>query len=90
MAVSLDEKIQRDKEAVDKMRGAQAAMRSALDRIDALERALVCAKSELSVAKGYVGPSVYIYTDGGNKKSVQDQIDGWIDGIETALQRSRD
>lgn len=72
MSEKTEEKIAKEREAVDAMRNAKANMTGALDRIATLEAALSRAIQSLSTAKRYIAPDLYPYR---SEKSARDQVD---------------
>lgn len=84
MTEKSEEQIAKEKEAIDRMRGAQAAMKAALDRIADLERALVAARDDLTRCKAYVGPSTYVWTNN-DRITVPEQIDRYAAEATKAL-----
>jgi len=77
-----EEKIARDKAAVDAMRNAKSNMDAALARISTLETALAYARDNLSRVKGYISPNVYTY---GAQGTVHAAIDDMIAHAAKAL-----
>jgi len=80
-----DERIAREKAAIEKMRGAQSAMSTALSRIDELERALQTAIAALRTAKGYIGENAHVYNRDCATKSARASIDDQIATIGKVL-----
>lgn len=79
-----DEQIAKEKAAVDAMKGAQANMTKALDRISTLERALSTASSNISRLKSYIAPGAYTY-DSTNRKTCTSEADDAIAAIAKVL-----
>lgn len=77
-----EEKLAREKAAVDSMRNAKANMDQALDRIATLERALSALADRMARTKDYVGRSAYIY---GGHKTAHAEIDEAITAARAAL-----
>lgn len=84
MTDATEEKIARDKAAVDAMRNAKSNMDAALARISALESALQNARDHLLQSKGYIAAGVYTYP-GQSQSTVHDRIDGYIAAANKAL-----
>ena len=74
MTDATEEKIARDKAAVDAMRNAKSNMDAALARINTLECALERARANLTRTKDYIGRGAYIYP-GNVSRPVHDAID---------------
>lgn len=77
-----EEKLAREKAAVDSMRNAKANMDQALDRIATLERALSTAADRMQRFKGYVGSHAYVYA---GQKTVHQEIDEAVSSARSAL-----
>jgi hypothetical protein len=80
-----EEQIAKEREAVEAMRNAKANMSAALDRIATLESALKLTIANLSQARTYISPSVYIYPIPGSNVTVHTQIDQWIAAAQAKL-----
>ena len=78
-----DEQIAKERDAVERMKGAKSAMELALSRIGTLESALTTARSRIATFKGYVSPGVYTW--GGNSKTCHSEMDDAIALITKAL-----
>lgn len=75
MADDNDEKITREKKAIESLRGATASMKIALERISALESALRRAADTIEFSKHYVGDRSYVYrTDSSQQTTVHDYL----------------
>lgn len=79
-----EEKIARDKAAVDAMRNAKSNMDYALARISTLESALNNARDAIRQAKGYIAAGVYTYP-GQHQSTVHDRLDAYIAAADKAL-----
>lgn len=77
-----EEKMAREKAAVDSMRNAKANMDQALDRIATLERALSAAADRISRFKGYVGSHVYVYQ---GQRTAHQEMDAAISDARSVL-----
>jgi hypothetical protein len=74
-----EEKIARDKAAIDAMKNAKVNMGAALDRVAVLERTLSSAISSLRQAEENISPKVYCYqTDGQKNRTVHESIEAQI------------
>lgn len=80
-----EEKIARDKAAVDAMRNAKSNMDAALTRISTLEAALGRARDDLTRTKSFIGTHVYTYGASGNQRTVHDYIDDMVSSATKAL-----
>ena len=74
MTDATEEKIARDKAAVDAMRNAKSNMDAALARIATLEAGLERARANLTRTKDYIGRGAYTYP-GNVSRLVHDAID---------------
>ena len=72
-----DDQIAREKEAVASMKGAQANMKAALDRIQTLESALAAAAYALRQMKHYTPTGLYINT--GSSQASPMTVGGYVD-----------
>lgn len=72
-----EQKVARDKEAIDAMKNAKANMATAISRIEALEKALSDAVSYLRQAKGDISAAVYCYPSD-RARTVHQRIDDQI------------
>jgi hypothetical protein len=80
-----DEKVARDKAAVDAMRNAKSNMDAALARITTLEQALTYARDNLGRTKQYIGASNYVWSGSNERQSVHDAIDQMVSHATKAL-----
>lgn len=85
MAEATEEKIARDKAAVDAMRNAKSNMDAALARITTLEQALAYARDNLVRTKQYIGAPNYTYPASGNAVTVHASIDAMVAHATKAL-----
>ena len=84
MTDATEEKIARDKAAVEAMRNAKSNMDAALTRIATLESALGTARDNLRLTKDYIGRGAYTYP-GNVSRTCHDAIDEMIAKAAKAL-----
>jgi hypothetical protein len=85
MTDATEEKIARDKAAVDAMRNAKSNMDAALARIATLEQALSYARDNLGRTKQYIGASNYVWSSSSERQTVHDAIDTMVAHATKAL-----
>ena len=84
MTDKTEEKIAKERAAVEAMRNAKANMTVAISRIETLERALKCAQDALTQCKGYIGASAYTWGDN-NRITCHDKINNAVADIAKVL-----
>lgn len=80
-----EQRVAKDKAAIEAMKNAKANMGVAINRIETLESALRMARLRLKDTKEHIGRNSYAYTSSGPQKTVHDVIDEQLAAIDSVI-----
>lgn len=80
-----EQKVAKEKAAIDAMKNAKSNMATAISRIETLEMALQSARDRLSKTKGYIGPDCYAWSANGSQRRVHEVINDQLADIDKIL-----